>query len=100
MSNYFQSSKNSELSELQIDLNSINLDVKKEAAKQVIAMMTIGKDVYSQAEIGSVYTMKVDCGSGHQTQFYLEIVQDCMDNEISWSTSLDELVYYPRSQTE
>ena len=45
MSNYFNSSKNSELSELQADLNSMNLDVKKEAAKQVIAMMTIGKDV-------------------------------------------------------
>lgn len=45
MSNYFQSSKNSELSELQQDLNSMSLDVKKEAAKQVIAMMTIGKDV-------------------------------------------------------
>ena len=47
MSNYFQSSKNSELSELQLDLNSMNLEVKKEAAKQVIAMMTIGKDVSS-----------------------------------------------------
>ena len=47
MANYFNSSKNSELSELQIDLNSMNLDVKKEAAKQVIAMMTIGKDVSS-----------------------------------------------------
>jgi hypothetical protein len=33
MSNYFQSSKNSELSELQLDLNSMNLEVKKEAAK-------------------------------------------------------------------
>ena len=47
MSNYFQSSKNSELSELQQDLNSMNVEVKKEAAKQVIAMMTIGKDVSS-----------------------------------------------------
>lgn len=47
MSNYFQSSKNSELSELQADLNSMNVEVKKEAAKQVIAMMTIGKDVSS-----------------------------------------------------
>lgn len=47
MSNYFNSSKNSELSELQLDLNSMNLEVKKEAAKQVIAMMTIGKDVSS-----------------------------------------------------
>ena len=47
MANYFQSSKNSELSELQLDLNSMNLEIKKEAAKQVIAMMTIGKDVSS-----------------------------------------------------
>lgn len=47
MSTYFTSSKNSELSELQLDLNSMNLEVKKEAAKQVIAMMTIGKDVSS-----------------------------------------------------
>lgn len=45
MTNYFNSSKNSELSELQVELNSMNLEVKKEAAKQVIAMMTIGKDV-------------------------------------------------------
>jgi AP-1 complex subunit beta-1 len=47
MASYFQSSKNSELSELQTDLNSMNLEVKKEAAKQVIAMMTIGKDASS-----------------------------------------------------
>jgi AP-1 complex subunit beta-1 len=45
MSNYFQSTKNSELSELQHDLNSHKPDERKEAAKQVIAMMTIGKDV-------------------------------------------------------
>ena len=45
MSNYFQNMKSSELSELQVDLNSMKLDEKKEAAKQVIAMMTIGKDV-------------------------------------------------------
>ena len=37
--------KSSELSELQVDLNSMKLEEKKEAAKQVIAMMTIGKDV-------------------------------------------------------
>jgi AP-1 complex subunit beta-1 len=39
--------KSSELSELQIDLNSSKADERKEAAKQVIAMMTIGKDVSS-----------------------------------------------------
>lgn len=45
MSNYFQNMKSSELAELQIELNSLKPDEKKEAAKQVIAMMTIGKDV-------------------------------------------------------
>ena len=39
--------KSSELAELQTDLNSLKLEEKKEAAKQVIAMMTIGKDVSS-----------------------------------------------------
>jgi len=39
--------KSSELAELQADLNSLKLEEKKEAAKQVIAMMTIGKDVSS-----------------------------------------------------
>jgi hypothetical protein len=47
--------------------NELDLNLRK-------GKLTIGKDVYSQAEIGSVYTMKVDCGSGHETQFYLEIV--------------------------
>lgn len=37
--------KTSELSELQHDLNSNKHEERKEAAKQVIAMMTIGKDV-------------------------------------------------------
>ena len=37
--------KTSELSELQVDLNSNKAEERKEAAKQVIAMMTIGKDV-------------------------------------------------------
>ena len=37
--------KTSELNELQTDLNSNKHEEKKEAAKQVIAMMTIGKDV-------------------------------------------------------
>lgn len=39
--------KSSELAELQQELNSLKPDEKKEAAKQVIAMMTIGKDVSS-----------------------------------------------------
>jgi AP-1 complex subunit beta-1 len=47
MTNYFQNMKSSELSELQLDLNSHKPDERKEAAKQVIAMMTIGKDVSS-----------------------------------------------------
>lgn len=45
MSSYFQSKKSSELEELKIDLNSLKLEERKEAVKQVIAMMTIGKDV-------------------------------------------------------
>jgi AP-1 complex subunit beta-1 len=39
--------KSSELTELQHELNSMKPDDRKEAAKQVIAMMTIGKDVSS-----------------------------------------------------
>jgi AP-1 complex subunit beta-1 len=45
MSNYFKDNKSSELSELVHELNSNKPDDRKEAAKQVIAMMTIGKDV-------------------------------------------------------
>jgi vesicle coat complex subunit len=37
--------RSSEIAELRHDLNSTKLEEKKEAAKQVIAMMTIGKDV-------------------------------------------------------
>lgn len=39
--------KSSEIAELATDLNSSKADERKEAAKQVIAMMTIGKDVSS-----------------------------------------------------
>jgi vesicle coat complex subunit len=39
--------KTSELTELQEELNSMKPEEKKEAVKQVIAMMTIGKDVSS-----------------------------------------------------
>ena len=42
---YFQNSKNTEIAELQADLNSMKLDQQKEAMKQIIASMTIGKDV-------------------------------------------------------
>lgn len=42
---YFQNSKNTEIAELQSDLNSMKLDQQKEAMKQIIASMTIGKDV-------------------------------------------------------
>jgi vesicle coat complex subunit len=45
MSTYFKDNKSSELSELVHELNSNKPDDRKEAAKQVIAMMTIGKDV-------------------------------------------------------
>ena len=45
MSSYFQSKNSSELEELKVELNSLKLEERKEAVKQVIAMMTIGKDV-------------------------------------------------------
>lgn len=44
---YFTNTKNSELSELQEDLNSMKIDQQKEAMKQIIASMTLGKDVSS-----------------------------------------------------
>lgn len=47
MSNYFTNTKSSELAELQSELNSMKPEERREAAKQVIAMMTIGKDVSS-----------------------------------------------------
>jgi AP-1 complex subunit beta-1 len=42
---YFQNSKNTEINELQTELNSMKIDHQKEAMKQIIASMTIGKDV-------------------------------------------------------
>ena len=42
---YFQNSKNTEINELQAELNSMKIDHQKEAMKQIIASMTIGKDV-------------------------------------------------------
>ena len=47
MASYFTNTKSSELAELQSELNSMKPEERKEAAKQVIAMMTIGKDVSS-----------------------------------------------------
>lgn len=42
---YFTNSKNTEIAELQAELNSMKIDQQKEAMKQIIASMTIGKDV-------------------------------------------------------
>jgi AP-1 complex subunit beta-1 len=42
---YFQNSRNTEVTELQDGLNSMKLDKQKDAMKQIIASMTIGKDV-------------------------------------------------------
>jgi vesicle coat complex subunit len=44
---YFQNSRNTEISEIQAELNSMKVDQQKEAMKQIIASMTIGKDVSS-----------------------------------------------------
>lgn len=44
-SSYFQNARNSEMSELQDQLNSLKPDEKLEAVKQVIATMTYGKDM-------------------------------------------------------
>lgn len=46
MTSYLSSTtKKTELSEIQEDLNSPSYEKKKEAVKKVIAHMTIGKDV-------------------------------------------------------
>jgi AP-1 complex subunit beta-1 len=42
---YFTNSKNKEITELQNELDSMKVDQQKEAMKQIIASMTIGKDV-------------------------------------------------------
>jgi AP-1 complex subunit beta-1 len=44
---YFTNSKNKELAELQLELASMKPDQQKDAMKQIIASMTIGKDVSS-----------------------------------------------------
>jgi vesicle coat complex subunit len=44
---YFTNSRNTEITELQNELNSLQVDKQKEAMKQIIASMTIGKDVSS-----------------------------------------------------
>jgi hypothetical protein len=63
-------------------------------------MLIVDDDAFSTAEMNSVYTIRVDCGRDQETEFALEIVQDCHDNEIAWTTALDEIVYYPVSQSE
>ena len=42
---YFQNSRNTEVTELQDGLNSMKLEKQKDSMKQIIASMTIGKDV-------------------------------------------------------
>ena len=42
---YFQNSRNAEVTELQDGLNSMKVEKQKDAMKQIIASMTIGKDV-------------------------------------------------------
>ena len=42
---YFQNSRNTEVKELQEGLSSLKLDKQKDSMKQIIASMTIGKDV-------------------------------------------------------
>lgn len=42
---YFQSTQRGEIKELRQDLNSTNLEKKKDALKRIIAMMTTGRDV-------------------------------------------------------
>ena len=42
---YFQNSRNAEVTELQDGLNSMKIEKQKDAMKQIIASMTIGKDV-------------------------------------------------------
>jgi hypothetical protein len=60
---------------VQVDSRNNEVDMTRELDLNLRnGKLTIGEDVFSQAEIGSVYTMKVDCGSDRQTQFYLEIV--------------------------
>jgi hypothetical protein len=60
---------------VQVDARNNEVDMTNELELNLRnGKLTIGKDVYSQAEIGSVYTMKVDCGSDRKTEFYLEIV--------------------------
>lgn len=44
-SHYFINSKNKEMAELQNELDSMKLEQQKDAMKQIIASMTIGKDV-------------------------------------------------------
>ena len=42
---YFQNTRNAEVTELQDGLNSMKIEKQKDAMKQIIASMTVGKDV-------------------------------------------------------
>jgi hypothetical protein len=39
--------------------------------------LIIDDDDFSASEVGSVYTIRVDCGNDQETELTLEIVQDC-----------------------
>lgn len=85
---------------MQIDSRNNKIDRTEELDLNLSSgVLTIGDNIYSSAEINSLYTIKVDCGK-QETQFALEIQQDCMDNEIAWTTSLGEILYYPMSMSE
>ena len=44
---YFDNTKKGELKDISTDLNNLDLKVKKDAVKKIIAFMTVGKDVSS-----------------------------------------------------
>ena len=86
-----------------IQIDSRNNEVDRTAELELdfdSSVLIIDDDDFSPAEINSVYTIRVDCGHDQETEFTLEIVQDCADNEIAWTTSLHEIIYYPVSQGE
>ena len=85
---------------MQIDSKQNKIDRTNELDLNLNSgVLTIGDNVFSSTEINSMYLMKVNCGK-QQTQFNLEISQDCTDNEIVWTTTLGEILYHPYSQTE
>eukprot|EP01126_Amoeba_proteus_P024726 TRINITY_DN24838_c0_g1_i2.p1 TRINITY_DN24838_c0_g1~~TRINITY_DN24838_c0_g1_i2.p1 ORF type:complete len:109 (-),score=17.17 TRINITY_DN24838_c0_g1_i2:227-553(-) len=76
---YFQSTKKGEISELKVDLNSLKEEVKKEAVKKVIALMTVGKDV------SRLFTDVLKCITTTNLELkklvYLYIMNYAKDNE-------------------